>query len=192
MNVQTLTLFKNKPYNPLTANALAVGFDDLNGQNNGALAPCNSLGVFLCLKGFPLVVCGGELSSSPVIAVGVHRFVNPSHAATIIFDEMWCQLVLDQTQDTNMTKKVTAFMPEDCYAFDPKVDTTKLYDPIYISLQRAASLIELLQDNGQDLTEGFTVPHNTVMSLLGSLETDITSAKKLMETWQISQAGEAH
>ena len=192
MSAQALTVVKNKPYNPFTANALAVGFSDLNGQNNGATAPCNSLGVFLCLKGFPLVVCEGNPQGLPVKAVGVRRFANPSHAATIIFSEIWCQLVLNQTQDTNMTDKVTAYMPEDCYAIRPEVDKTKLYDPIILTLERASALVCLMEDNGQDLEEGFTIGHSAIMHLLHGVSADLKAATHLMESWDFTKAGETH
>ena len=99
-------------YTAATANkTLAGGFSSPNGQDNGALAPSNSfLGVFFVYskasQGSPLVVCEGDSSESPAIAVGVHRSTNPSHAATILFSSFWCQLVLDQTQDTNMTHSI--------------------------------------------------------------------------------------
>ena len=67
-------------------------------------------------------------------------------------------------------KPITAFMPEDCFAFNPNVDTSKLYDPIYIALQRAQALLSLIQRDGEDMAEGFTLPHSALMYAIDGVD----------------------
>lgn len=165
----------------------AVGFRSPNGQYSGATAPSNLLGAFFTPRDFPLVVCEGNPSGLPAIAVGVHRSSNPSHAATILFRSIWCQLVLNQTQDTNMSDKITAYMPEDCFTFDPSVDKTKLYDPVYLYIERARAILAMMQDNGQCLSEGFTIPHSVVMFNLDGIDASLTQLKKFIEIQHAAQ-----
>ena len=78
-------------------------------------------------------------------------------------------------------QKFTAFMPEDCFTFDKNVDKSKLYDPTYLLLSRALSSLSLLQDNGQDVNEGFTVSHGTVVESLAGIRANLNQAINLLE-----------
>ena len=86
-----------------------------------------------------------------------------------------------------MTDKTTAFTPEQCFSFDRSVDETQLYDPIYISLERARALLALMQDNGQCLKQGFTVPHSVVMFNLDGIDASLAQVKGLLETQHDAQ-----
>lgn len=81
-----------------------------------------------------------------------------------------------------MTEQVAAFLPEDCFALAANVDPTKLYDPIYLLLERARASVSLMQDSGEDLNEGFTVPHQVVMSSLGGIYADLAQVSQLLES----------
>ena len=170
-------------YNLPTANELAVGFRSLAGQNNGAQAPSNSfLGVFFVLekntsKGFPLVVCGGKLKSLPAIAVGVHRSANPSHAATILFRSNWCQLVLDQTQDTNMSHSV--------FKLREDVTPSQLSNFLYENAIQSAALNSVLGEhlsNRSELpeTEFYEKTANLQWALAALLEQQRVVSDKLV------------
>lgn len=96
-----------------------------------------------------------------------------------------------------MAQKITAFMPEDCFAFNPNVDTSKLYDPIYIALNRAQALLSLIQRDGEDMAEGFTLPHSALMYALDGVDADIKQAQQLIDLWLSApadgtEAGEAN
>ena len=80
-----------------------------------------------------------------------------------------------------MADKITAFMPEDCLVFDPSVDKTKLYDPVYLYIERARAILAMMQDNGQCLSEGFTIPHSVVMFNLDGIDASLTQLKKFIE-----------
>ena len=101
---------------------------------------------------------------------------------------------LKPTKVQAMTDKKQAFVPESCFKIDPTVDQTKLYDPIYLALERAQALLSLMQTNGECLTEGFTVPHSVVMYSLDGIDASLSQAKTLIESQQVAQlqAGEAN
>lgn len=81
------------------------GFDEPVNVS-GAQAPTVLLGAFFMPKRSSFGSAhweafgpAGDLSS---------RFVNPMRAATIIFDEIWCQLIINHAQDTNMSHSIIA------------------------------------------------------------------------------------
>ena len=80
-----------------------------------------------------------------------------------------------------MADKITAYMPEECFTFNQNVDKSKLYDPTYLLLNRALSSLALLQDNGQDVNEGFTVSHGTVVESLAGIQANLNQAIDLLE-----------
>ena len=81
-----------------------------------------------------------------------------------------------------MTEQVAAFLPEDCFAIAANVDPNSFYDPIYLLLERARASVSLMQDSGEDMREGFTVPHNVVMSSLGGIDAALAQVSQLLES----------
>lgn len=81
-----------------------------------------------------------------------------------------------------MTEQVTAFLPEDCFAIAANVDPISFYDPIYLLLERVRASVSLMQDSGEDMREGFTVPHNVVMSSLGGIDAALAQVSQLLES----------
>ena len=88
---------------------------------------------------------------------------------------------LKPTKVLVMTDKITAYMPEECFTFNQNVDKSKLYDPTYLILKRIQASLVMLQDNGQDISEGFTVPHNIIIEMLAGAEANLEQAITLVE-----------
>ena len=82
---------------------------------------------------------------------------------------------------SEMANQITAYLPEECFTFNQNVDKSKLYDPTYLLLNRALSSLALLQDNGQDVNEGFTVSHGTVVESLAGIQANLNQAIDLLE-----------
>jgi hypothetical protein len=72
---------------------------------------------------------------------------------------------MQDNNSTNQKRWVTT--PEDCLFLDKNIiDTSKPHDPLSCALNRAQSVLDLIQADGCDLSHGFTLEHKTVMNAL--------------------------
>lgn len=78
-------------------------------------------------------------------------------------------------------KQKRAYTPEQCFTIDTSVDLSNPFDPIYTLLAGAQSLLAVLQENGADLTEGFSLNHSNVMNLLWLLDRQLEQGLRVLE-----------
>jgi len=116
-----------------------------------------------------------------------YSFQHPPHSITTVWEG--CKnlnkkvfiMAKKAHKPNNQAARPRVDTPEQCFQINPSIDLSNPISPLYTLLVRAKSLLLILQNDGHDLTQGFTLDQMDVMNVLWLLEGQLEQGVQILE-----------